>query len=103
MMKYRNSLSEALQNLVSKGYSLADAQLEESFQSNDWRLDSVEQVSQEQGKTLVIAVSSASRKMKLVFVEALTSITDFSPMTLLRRLFPMHQGSGFQVSPILAR
>lgn len=101
MMKHRKSLSETLQNLTLKGYCLADTQLEESLQSDDWRLDSVEHVIQEQGKTLVIAVSSASRKMKLVFVEALTSINDFSPMTLLRRLFPMQQGSGFQVSPIL--
>lgn len=103
MMKHRKSLSETLQSLTSKGYRLADAQIEASIQSNDWRLDSVEQVMQEHGKTLVIAVSSASRKMKLVFVEVLTSVGDFSPMTLLRRLFPMQQGAGFQVSPILVR
>jgi len=102
-MKHRKSLSETLQNLTSKGYRLADVQIDESLQSNDWRLDSVEQVSQEQGKTLVIAVSSASRKMKLVFVEVLSSISDFSPLTLLRRLFPMQQGVGLQVSPILVR
>jgi len=106
-MKQRSTLSEILQNLSSKGYRLADEQMaefpEESLQSNDWRLDSVEEVSQEQGKTLVIAVSSASRRMKLVFVEMLTSLTDFSPITLLRRLFPMQNRADFQLSVIPAR
>lgn len=103
MMKHHKSLSDTLQNLTSKGYCLADKQIDESLQSNDWRLDSVEQVSQEQGKTLVIAVSSASQKMKLVFVEVLSSISDFSPLVLLRRLFPMQHGAGIQLSPILVR
>ncbi len=103
-MKQRNSLSETLQNLETLGYRLADDQMaefpEESLQSNDWRLDSVEQVLQEQGKMLVIAVSSASRHMKLVFVEILTSLADFSPIVLLRRLFPMQNRTDFQLSAV---
>ncbi|MBK7938098.1 MAG: hypothetical protein IPJ82_13835 [Lewinellaceae bacterium] len=103
-MKQYNSLSETLQNLTTLGYRLADDQMaefpEESLQSDDWRLDSVEQVLQEQGKTLVIAVSSARRHLKLVFVEILSSVSDFSPITLLRRLFPMQNRAQYQLSPV---
>ena len=88
-----SSLSETLQNLTSKGYQLADKTLapDESIQSGDWRLDSVEQVRQDDKRgtrALVIAVSSASRHLKLVFVEVLLPKVQFNPMTLLRRLFP---------------
>lgn len=102
IMKQRTSLSETLQNLTSQGYRLVADLLaefpEQSIRSDDWRLDSVEQVRQENGNTLVIAVSSTSRRMKLVFVEMLTSITEFSPITLLRQLFPMQQRTDVQWS-----
>lgn len=103
-MKQRSSLTETLQNLITLGYRLADDQMaefpEDSLQSDDWRLDSVEQVLQEQGETLVIAVSSARRHLKLVFVEMLSSVSDFSPITLLRRLFPMQNRTQYQWSPV---
>ena len=89
------SLPDTLQNLTAKGYHLADSQLvgmpDQSIQSNDWRLDSVQQVRQQQndgGTSLVIAVSSVHRHMKLVFVEAIQQKSDFSPMNLLKKLFP---------------
>lgn len=88
-----SSLSETLQNLTSKGYQIADNTIapHESIQSGDWRLDSVEQIHQTDkrgSRALVIAVSSASRHLKLVFVEVLLPKVQFDPMTLLRRLFP---------------
>jgi len=93
------SLPDALQNLTAKGYHLADSQIlgmpDQSIQSNDWRLDSVQQIRREQNtgsSALVIAVSSVHRHMKLVFVEAMQQKSDFSPMNLLRKLFPtFHQ------------
>jgi hypothetical protein len=107
MNKHRKSLSETLKNLISSGYSLADAEIaalpDESLQSDDWRLDKVEQIWQEQGKALVIAVSSVSRCMKLIFVEVLLPQSDFSLMTLLRRLFPMQPKTSFQLSPAFLR
>lgn len=90
-MQQNQSVSEALQNLEAKGYHLADTladQPEESIRSNDWRLDSVQQVKEEGKNSLLIAVSSASRRLKLVFVESTFSKSDFSPMNLLRKLFP---------------
>ncbi|MDO8365281.1 MAG: hypothetical protein Q7T20_00700 [Saprospiraceae bacterium] len=90
-MQQNQSVSEALQTLESKGYHLADAiadQPEESIQSNDWHLDSVHKVQEEGRNALLIAVSSASRRLKLVFVELTFSRSDFSPITLLRKLFP---------------
>lgn len=90
-MPQNQSVSEALQNLQAKGYHLADAlaeQPDESIQPNDWRLDSVQKVQEEGRNALLIAVSSASRRLKLVFVESSFSMSDFSPMTLLRKLFP---------------
>lgn len=102
--KHRKSLSDTLKNLMSSGYRLADAQIaalpDESLQSHDWRLDSVEQIRQEHGKALVIAVSSVQRCMKLIFVEVLMPHSDFSPMTLLRRLFPMRQKANLAFSPV---
>lgn len=91
-------LSDILNQLASNGYSLADAVLaslpDDAIHSNDWRLDSVQRVANEIGigsAALVIAVSSVERCLKLVFVEALRPAADFSPMTLLRRLFPMRK------------
>ena len=90
-MQQNQSISEALQSLESKGYHLADhlsPQPDESIQSNDWRLDSVHKVQEDGRNALLIAVSSASRRLKLVFVEFTHSLSDFSPVTLLRKLFP---------------
>ncbi len=102
--KHRKSLSETLKNLMSSGYRLADAQIaalpDKSIQSDDWRLDSVEQIRQEQGKALVIAVSSVQKCMKLIFVEVLLPQSDFSLMTLVRRLFPMRQRAGLSYAPV---
>ena len=93
-----SSLPDALQNLTAKGYHLADSQLmnmpDQAIQSNDWRLDSVQQVRREQengSSALVIAVSSVHHRLKLVFVEAMQQKSDFSPMNLLRKLFPTFQ------------
>ena len=93
------SLPHALQNLTAKGYHLADSQLigmpDQAIHSNDWRLDSVQQIRKEQNNgssALVIAVSSVHHRMKLVFVEVMQHKSDFSPMSLLRKLFPtFHQ------------
>ncbi len=90
-MQQSQSVTEALQTLEAKGYHLADSisdQPDESIQSNDWRLDSVQKVQDDGKNALLIAVSSASRRLKLVFVESTFSISDFSPVTLLRKLFP---------------
>lgn len=90
-MQQNQSVTEALQTLEAKGYHLADSisdQPDESIQSNDWRLDSVQKVQEDGRNALLIAVSSASRRLKLVFVESTFSISDFSPVTLLRKLFP---------------
>lgn len=90
-MQQNQSVTEALQTLEANGYHLADTfaeQPEESIQSNDWRLDSVQKVHDEDRSALLIAVSSTSRRLKLVFVESVLSMTDFSPMNLLRKLFP---------------
>ncbi len=91
------SLPIALQNLTAKGYHLVDTQAIEmpgqSIHSHDWRLDSVQQVRQEErngGPSLVvIAVSSVQQHLKLVFVEVMQHKSDFSPMNLLRKLFPI--------------
>lgn len=94
-MQQNQSVTEALQRLENKGYHLADTLSEpadESIQSSDWRLDSVQQVQEEGKNSILIAVSSASRRLKLVFVEYTFSKSDFSPMTLLRRLFPKRNG-----------
>jgi hypothetical protein len=37
---------------------------------------------------MVIAVSSASRRLKVVFVEHVLSMADFWPTDLLQKLFP---------------
>lgn len=97
-MSQLNSLSEILHHLTSNGYSLADAVLaalpEDAVLSNDWRLDSVHRVMHEielGSAAVVIAVSSVERCLKLVFVEPLRPKTEYSPMNVLRRLFPMRR------------
>lgn len=89
------SLPDAIQHLQKKGYRLADSNVasmsDDAIQSEDWRLDSVHQIKQNpssQMKALVIAVSSMRKQMKLVFVEVLMPKSDFTPLTLLKRLFP---------------
>ncbi len=102
--KHRKSLPETLKNLFSNGYRLADNHIadlpDESIQSDDWRLDSVNRVLQEQGGAIVIAVSSVRRCMKLVFVEVLLPQHDFSPIQLLRRLFPMRSKAQYAFAPV---
>lgn len=97
-MPQEKSLAQVLQQLHLKGYQLADNHVaalpDEALQSVDWRLDEMHRVRQEgnnENLALAIAVSSLQRRMKLVFVEVLISEHNFSPMTLLRRLFPLRQ------------
>ncbi|MEI6410528.1 MAG: hypothetical protein WCR52_14155 [Bacteroidota bacterium] len=92
----QKSLPEVIYQLSAKGYQLADVQFPstppDSIQSDDWKLDEVRQIKpapNNTGKVLVIAVSSTKRRMKLVFVEVITAKQDFSPIHLLRRLFPL--------------
>ncbi len=99
------TLPEILQTMASKGYQFADAQFAamppESVHSDDWRLDSLQQIYQDiknQVKALVIAVSSEKRHMKLVFVEITSPQSDFSPINLLRRLFPLQHGHNKNLS-----
>jgi len=61
IMQQNQSVSEALQTLEAKGYHLADLpedQPDESIQSNDWRLDSVQKVQEEGKNSLLIAVQA---------------------------------------------
>ena len=86
-------LSSALEELAAQGYHIADenkffAQPAESIESTDWRLDLVQPANEEGRNAMVIAVSSASRRLKVVFVEHVLSITDFWPTDLLQKLFP---------------
>ena len=104
-MTYSSSLSETLQNLAVKGYRITDLEHlaipEDAIQSHDWRLDAMHHVKTESSRgpqTLVIAVSSAHKHLKLAFVRELLSKQDFSPLTLLRRLFPTHKRSGTHTS-----
>lgn len=78
---------------------MADAKIaampSESIQSEDWKLDVARQVRHEQypnHKVLVIAVSSRRRDMKLLFVEVVFPGVEFSPLQLLKRLFPENRG-----------
>lgn len=100
-MTHHASLSETLLNLTTKGYRIADLEHltvpEEAIQSHDWRLDALHHVKTGPGVeplALVIAVSSAHKHMKLAFVRELLTKQDFSPLTLLKRLFPQHRRSG---------
>jgi hypothetical protein len=97
MIQYMSqSVTDSLQQLISKGYQLAelnDIVRNEENLPNDWRLDSVKHVRHEQNANLlsiIIAVSSGSRDTKLIFVEsaAQNRKIDFSPMSVMRRLFP---------------
>lgn len=86
-------LSTTLEELAAQGYHIADetaffAQPEESIKSSDWRLDLVQPASADGRNAMIIAVSSASRRLKVVFVEYVLSITDFWPTDLLQKLFP---------------
>jgi hypothetical protein len=86
-------LNSTLDELAAKGYHIADettffAQPVESIQSTDWRLDLVQPATEEGRNAMIIAVSSASRHLKVVFVEYVLSITDFWPTDLLQKLFP---------------
>jgi hypothetical protein len=99
-MQITASLAEILQQLHAQGYSLADSYLttlpKESIEANDWRLDMLHQIRYDLStnyKVLVIGVSSVQRHLKLVFVEVLSPNTDFSPITLLRKLFPTRKAS----------
>jgi hypothetical protein len=99
------SLSETLFNLSTKGYHITDLEQmtlpEDAIQSNDWRLDALHHVKIEKGKgplAVVIAVSSAHKHMKLAFVRELLTKQDFSPLTLLKRLFPQSRKSGTHTS-----
>ncbi len=90
-MQKSQSVSESLQTLQAKGYHLAETfadQPEGPSQPHDWRLDSVQKVQEEDGYALLVAVSSACRSRKLVFIESAPSNASFSPVTLLRKLFP---------------
>lgn len=86
-------MNSALEQLAAQGYHIADErnffeQPEESIQSTDWRLDSLQPANEEGRNAMIIAVSSASRHLKVVFVEYVLSITDFWPTDLLQKLFP---------------
>jgi hypothetical protein len=86
-------LSITLETLAAQGYHIADEtiffeQPDASIQSADWRLDLVQPASSDGRNAMVIAVSSASKRLKLVFVEYVLSITDFWPTDLLQKLFP---------------
>lgn len=103
-MIHNKSLPEILESLTQYGYRLADSRIaelsNEALQSDDWRLDRVMQIRGEDKKTmvLVIAVSSKTRDMKLVFVEVMDPLAPFSPLQLVRRLFPMDRRPGRQVT-----
>ena len=99
------SLSETLFSLATKGYHIADLEHmpmpEEAIQSNDWRLDALHHVKTGKDRgplAVVIAVSSAHKHLKLAFVRELLSKQDFSPLTLLKRLFPQNRKSGIHTS-----
>jgi hypothetical protein len=90
-----SSLAEALQCFFTKGYRLADAKFaempHEQIQSDDWKLDTVQRFKPDQrkaGQVLLIAVSSTQKGMRLVFVEVVAAPGEFTPMHLVRRLFP---------------
>lgn len=89
MQKY-SSVTTALQSLEAKGYHLADtlAEPDDAIRSHDWRLDSVDKIREEGKNSILIAVSSTNRRLKLVFVEYGFSSGEFSPVNLLRKLFP---------------
>ncbi|MFN0216434.1 MAG: hypothetical protein ACKVT2_19415 [Saprospiraceae bacterium] len=94
-MQKNQSVSEALQALQNQGYQAVETfseQPEESAQPHDWRLDSVQKIEDNGRNALLVAVSSAVRGRKLVFVEPSPANASFSPMLLLRKLFPKRNG-----------
>ncbi len=100
-MTHHASLSETLQNLSTNGYHITNLEHmnmpEEAIQSHDWRLDALHHVKtgrERSPRAVVIAVSSAHKHLKLAFVRELLSKQDFSPLTLLKRLFPQSRKSG---------
>lgn len=100
-MTQHPSLSETLQNLSANGYHITDLEMmtmpEETILSHDWRLDAVHHVKAEKERgplAVVIAVSSVHKHMKLAIVRELISKQDFSPLALLKRLFPQTKKSG---------
>jgi hypothetical protein len=99
-MNTTRPLSETLQSLLDAGYRLADTHIaslsNEALQSDDWRLDKLSQIRDQDKRTmvLVIAVSSATRGLKLVFVEVIDPASPFTPLQLVRRLFPMDHRPG---------
>ncbi len=88
------ALSSALEQLAAEGYHIADEhkffeQPEASTGSmEDWKLDLVQPTKEDGQNAVVIAVSSASRRLKVVFVEYFLSKSDFWPTNLLKKLFP---------------
>ena len=94
-MQKNQSVTEALQALQTQGYQAVETfseQPEESSQPHDWRLDSVQKVEENGRNSILVAVSSAIRRRKLVFIESTPSNASFSPMRLLRKLFPKRNG-----------
>jgi hypothetical protein len=89
-------LSSTLEQLTAQGYHIADEttffeQPAASIQSTDWRLDLVQPAREEGRNAMVIAFSSPSRRLKIVFVEYVASLTDFWPTDLLQKLFPKNK------------
>ena len=86
-------LHTTLEQLAAQGYHIADEstffdQPAESIQSTDWRLDLLQPAKEEGRSAMVIAVSSAQKSLKVVFVEYVLSMADFWPTELLQKLFP---------------
>jgi hypothetical protein len=88
------ALSSALEQLAAEGYHIADKHdffekpEASSAAAEDWKLDLVQPAKEDGRNAMVIAVSSASRRIKLVFVEYFLSMSDFWPTDLLQKLFP---------------
>lgn len=104
-MTHDASLSETLLTLATKGYRITDLEHlnlpEEAIQSHDWRLDALHHVKKGPGQeppTVVIAVSSANKHLKIAFVRELLTKQDFSPLLLLKRLFPQQRKAAVPVS-----
>jgi hypothetical protein len=99
-MNKQSSLPETLQYFSARGYQFTDLDqtgpAEDAYHADDWRLDAVQRVPHPQpgAQTLVIAVSSQRRRMKMVFTKELLSQHDFSPLHLLKRLFPQRKKTG---------
>ncbi len=104
-MSKNAQLNDILNQFYAQGYQFADsgiaAMSNEAIQSNDWRLDQIRQVYNERHRdspVMVMAVSSAAKGMRLLFVEVLYPGTEFSPLQLLKRLFPLRNRPAVRVS-----